>query len=139
MQVLLASGSEKMEEISVVQAIISALGWLYYMGMQSVYPALFIRACCICSLHFSMMNFALVYGLAAIGMAAAVVITVIHEAGSGGSYPVDVLPVVFRKPYPLMPFHYGMDMIRETIGGMHGGTYLRCALIAKQREESGVM
>ena len=28
-----------------------------------------------------------------------------------------------------MPFHYGMDMIRETVGGMYGSTYLRCALV----------
>ena len=28
-----------------------------------------------------------------------------------------------------MPFHYGMDMIRETIGGFYDGTYARCAII----------
>ena len=49
--------------------------------------------------------------------------------GSGGSYPIHVLPMLFQKLYFLMPFHYGMDMIRETIGGMYGHTYRNCALI----------
>ena len=54
---------------------------------------------------------------------------VIQVAGSGGSYPIHVLPMLFQKLYFLMPFHYGMDMIRETIGGMYGHTYRNCALV----------
>ena len=48
---------------------------------------------------------------------------VIQVAGSGGSYPIDVLPEVFQKLYVLMPFHYGMDMIRETIAGRYENVY----------------
>ena len=75
------------------------------------------------------MNYALVYSLDNVGLAASVIIMVLQVAGSGGSYPIDVLPQLFRRLYPFMPFHYGMDMLRETIGGMYGRTYLRCALI----------
>ena len=84
---------------------------------------LFLLACCVCSLNFTMMNFALVYALDNIGMALAVIIMVILVAGSGGSYPIDVLPEVFQKLYVLMPFHYGMDMIRETIAGRYENVY----------------
>ena len=75
------------------------------------------------------MNYALVYALDNIGMAVAVIIMVIQVAGSGGSYPIDVLPEFFRKLYPFMPFHYGMDMLRETIGGRYGNTYWHCMAI----------
>ena len=75
------------------------------------------------------MNYSLVYALDNVGMALSVIIMVIQVAGSGGSYPVDVLPQLFRSLYPFMPFHYGMDMIRETVGGMYASTYLRCALV----------
>ena len=115
--------------IGMAQALVTALGCLYYVGIQCLHPGLFILACCICSLNFAMMNFALVYALDNIGMGAAVIIMVIQVAGSGGSYPVDVLPTVYKILYPFMPFHYGMDMIRETIGGMYDGIYLRCAAI----------
>ena len=75
------------------------------------------------------MNYALVYALDNVGMAISVIVMVIQVAGSGGSYPVDVLPQFFQTLYPFMPFHYGMDMIRETVGGMYGNTYLRCVWI----------
>ena len=62
-------------------------------------------------------------------MALSVIIMVIQVAGSGGSYPIHVLPQIFQTLYPFMPFHYGMDMIRETVGGMYGHTYRDCALV----------
>ena len=110
--------------IVLAQAIITALGCMFYVGMQSVNPLLLILACCICSLNFMAMNYALVYALDNIGMAIAVIIMVIQVAGSGGSYPVHVLPEFFQKLYNFMPFHYGMDMIRETIGGFYGTQWL---------------
>lgn len=115
--------------VGMAQALITAFGCLHFVGIQCVEPARFVLACCICSLNFAMMNFALVYALDNIGMAAAVIIMVIQVAGSGGSYPIHVLPALFQKLYFLMPFHYGMDMIRETIGGMYGHTYRSCALV----------
>ena len=77
--------------IVLAQAIITALGCMFYVGMQSVNPLLLILACCICSLNFMAMNYALVYSLDNVGMAAAVIIMVIQVAGSGGSYPVEAL------------------------------------------------
>ncbi len=150
--------------IGMTQAVITSLGCLYYIDIQCVNPLLFILACCVCSLNFTLMNFALVYALDNIGMAASVIIMVIQVAGSGGSYPIDVLPPIFQKMYPYMPFHYGMDMIRETIGGRYGNIYWHCLaimsgmcviflligllrrpakflndLIARHKEESGIM
>ena len=111
------------------QALVTAFGCLHFVGMTVAEPALFVLACCVCSLNFAAMNYALVYSLDNIGMALSVIIMVLQVAGSGGSYPVHVLPQLFQKLYPVMPFHYGMDMLRETIGGMYGQTYLRCAAI----------
>ena len=115
--------------VGMAQALVTAFGCLYFVGIQCVEPARFVLACCLCSLNFAMMNFALVYALDNIGMALAVIIMVLQVAGSGGSYPVHVLPALFQKLYPFMPFHYGMDMLRETVGGMYGHTYRNCALI----------
>ena len=115
--------------MAMAQALVTAFGCLYFVGMNTAEPALFVLSCCICSLNFACMNYALVYALDKVGMALSVVIMVIQVAGSGGSYPIDVLPQVFQTLYPFMPFHYGMDMIRETVGGMYGDTYLHCAAI----------
>lgn len=115
--------------MAIAQALVTAFGCLYFVRMETAQPALFVLACCLCSLNFACMNYALVYALDNVGMAASVIIMVIQVAGSGGSYPVDVLPQFFQALYHFMPFHYGMDMIRETVGGMYGTTYLRCALV----------
>ena len=115
--------------MAIAQALVTAFGCLWFVGMETAEPALFVLACCLCSLNFAAMNYALVYSLDNVGLAASVIIMVLQVAGSGGSYPIDVLPKLFQHLYPFMPFHYGMDMIRETIGGLYGHTYLRCALI----------
>ena len=115
--------------VGMAQALVTAFGCLCFVGIQCVEPARFVLACCLCSLNFAMMNFALVYALDNIGMALAVIIMVLQVAGSGGSYPIHVLPALFQKLYVIMPFHYGMDMLRETIGGMYGHTYRNCALV----------
>ncbi len=115
--------------IGILQALVTSLGCLYYVGIQCVAPGRFILACMICSLNFVFMNYSFVYALDNIGMALSVIIMVIQVAGSGGSYPYHVLPQFFQDLYNFMPFHYGMDMIRETIGGFYDGTYARCAII----------
>ena len=115
--------------MAMAQALVTAFGCLWFVGMEAAEPALFVLACCLCSLNFAAMNYALVYSLDNVGLAASVIIMVLQVAGSGGSYPIDVLPRLFQHLYPFMPFHYGMDMLRETIGGLYGHTYLRCALI----------
>ena len=151
--------------IGMVQALVTGLGCIYYIGIQCPYPGLFLLACCVCSLNFTMMNYALVYALDNIGMAASVIIMVIQVAGSGGVYPIDVLPGIFQALYKFMPFHYGMDMLRETIAGRYENMYWKnlavmaamCVLfavlgmvlyyparplnrlIARSKEKSGIM
>lgn len=115
--------------MAMAQALVTAFGCLYFVGMEPAEPALFVLACCLCSLNFACMNYALVYAMDNVGMALSVIIMVIQVAGSGGSYPIHVLPQIFQTLYPFMPFHYGMDMIRETVGGMYGHTYRDCALV----------
>ena len=151
--------------IGMVQALVTGLGCICYIGIQCPYPGLFLLACCVCSLNFTMMNYALVYALDNIGMAASVIIMVIQVAGSGGVYPIDVLPGIFQTLYKFMPFHYGMDMLRETIAGRYENVYWKnlavmaamCVLfavlgmvlyyparplnrlIARSKEKSGIM
>lgn len=151
--------------IGMIQALVTGLGCVYYIGMQCLHPGLFLLACCVCSLNFTMMNYALVYALDNIGMAASVIIMVIQVAGSGGVYPIDVLPGIFQTLYKFMPFHYGMDMLRETIAGRYENVYWKnlavmaamCVLfavlgmvlyyparplnrlIARSKEKSGIM
>ena len=112
--------------IGIAQALIVALGDLLYVHIQCRHPLLFVLAACVNGLVFMMINYGLVFALDNIGMGAGVILLVLQVAGSGGTYPVEVLPPVFKAMYPFMPFRYSMDAMRECIGGMYGDVYWRC-------------
>ena len=115
--------------ISQIQSIVIVSGDLYLLKVQCLHPGMMYLTGALTAFTFSLLIYSLAISFGDVGMALSVIIMVIQVAGSGGSYPVDVLPQLFRSLYPFMPFHYGMDMIRETVGGMYGSTYLRCALV----------
>ena len=112
--------------IGIAQALIVSFGDLLYVRIQCEHPLLFVLAACVNGMVFMMVNYALVFALDNIGMGAAVIILVLQVAGSGGTYPVEVLPAPFRVLFPFMPFRYAMDAMRECIGGLYNGTYWKC-------------
>ena len=110
--------------VAVGQALIVSLGDLYYVQIQCLYPWRFVLAAVVTGISFSLLNYALVFALDNIGMAISVIVMVIQVGGSGGTYPVEVLPDIFQKLYDYMPFKYAMNAMRETIGGLYGNAYL---------------
>ena len=109
--------------VAVGQALIVSLGDLFYVQIQCLHPGLFVLSSVVTGICFSLINYALVFALDNIGMAASVIVMVMQVAGSGGTYPVEVLPEIFRKLYDYMPFKYAMNALRETIAGMYGSNY----------------
>lgn len=112
--------------VGIAQALVVSAGDLLYVRIQCVAPLRFVLLACINSIVFMMINYALVFALDNIGLGAGVIILVLQVAGSGGTYPVEVLPGIFKVLFPFMPFRYAMDAMRECIGGMYGDTYWRC-------------
>jgi len=112
--------------IGIAQALVVSAGDLLYVRIQCLSPLRFILMACVNSIVFMMINYALVFALDNIGLGASVIILVLQVAGSGGTYPVEVLPGIFRTLFPFMPFRYAMDAMRECIGGKYGNTYWRC-------------
>ena len=112
--------------IGITQGLVVALGDLLYVRIQCQHPLLFVLAACVNGMVFMMVNYALVFALDNIGMALGVIFLVLQVAGSGGTYPIEVLPPVFKAMYPFMPFRYSMDAMRECIAGMYDGIYWKC-------------
>lgn len=112
--------------VGLAQGLIVSLGDLVYVGVQCLHPVRFVLAACLNGVCFTMINYALVFALENIGQALGVIVLVVQVAGSGGTYPVEVLPRVFQKLYPAMPFRYAMDAMRECVAGMYGNTYAKC-------------
>jgi putative membrane protein len=112
--------------IGLAQALIVSLGDLLYVDIQCHHPVLFVLQACMNGIVFTMINYALTFALENIGLGIGVIILVLQVAGSGGTYPVEVLPRIFKILYPVMPFRYSMNAMRECIGGTYDHTYAKC-------------
>nr|MCR4673771.1 YhgE/Pip domain-containing protein [Lachnospiraceae bacterium] len=109
--------------IGQLQTIITVLGALYFTQIQCEHKFLFWLACSFTSFTFTLLLYSLTYAFEAVGEAIAVVLMVLQVAGSGGTFPVEVLPVVYQMMYKYMPFAYGMNAIRECVAGMYENDY----------------
>ena len=111
--------------IGQLQTVITVFGALYFTGIQCQHKFLFWLACSFTSFTFTLFLYALAYAFEAVGEAVAVVLMVLQVAGSGGTFPVEVLPRIYQLMYNYMPFAYGMNAVRECIAGMYKLDYLK--------------
>lgn len=108
-----------------IQAVIIVLGDIYLLHSQILEPGLFYLAAVLTSFTFTLIIYALALSFGDVGKALAVVIMVIQIAGSGGTFPIELLPAVYRNIYIFFPFPYAINAMRETIGGMYGSDYMK--------------
>lgn len=111
-----------------VQTVICVLGDIYLLKCQVVYPGLFLLASCLTSLTFTLLIYALTISFGDVGKAISVVMIVLQIAGSGGTYPIEILPSFYRAVYIFFPFPYAINALRETVGGIYGDTYVMSIL-----------
>ncbi len=112
--------------IGVLQALLMMLGELLYVDIWCAHPWLLILAALVISFTFMAIVYSLYFVFENLGLALCVVIMLLQVAGGGGIYPVETMPGIFGKLYPVMPFHYAMDALRECVGGKYGNTYWKC-------------
>ena len=115
--------------VSLAQSLIVALGDLLYVEIDCVHPGLFLLAAVVIGLSFCLINYTLSFSLGSVGLGLSVIIMLIQVAGSGGTYPIEVLPPFFRVLCPVMPFRYAMDALREAVCGRYGDYYFRDLLL----------
>ena len=109
--------------IGHIQGLIIALGDLFFLKTQADDPVMFIISCLISSFVYSLIIYSLTITFSVIGKALAVIILIMQVAGSGGTFPIEVLPGPFKAIAPFLPFKYGINALRETVAGMDWGNY----------------
>ena len=72
---------------------------------------------------FTLFIYSLTVAFGNVGEALAIVVMVIQVAGAGGTFPIETLPQVYQSLYKYLPFPYGMNAMRETIGGIYQMNY----------------
>ena len=109
---------------ALLQALVTVAGVLLYVEIECAHPWYFVLAGIVSSICFVTINYVLSFTLGSAGLGASVIIMVVQVAGSGGTYPVEVLPKIFQILYPFMPFKFAMNAMREAVSGFYG-TYYR--------------
>ncbi len=109
--------------IGLIQAFIICGGNLWYLGMGCAHPLLFIFAGLVSSVVFVNFAYTLTASFGDVGKAICVIMLVIQVAGSGGTFPIEMEPDLFRMIYPLLPFAHSMAAMREAIAGTYGNVY----------------
>lgn len=109
--------------IGQIQTIICVLGNLFFLEIQCQHPFLFWFASAVSSFVFTILIYTLVFVFGNIGEALAVIIMVIQVAGTGGTFPKEVLPTVYQNIYQFLPFPYCMTALRECVSGMYQNDY----------------
>ncbi len=109
--------------VGQLQTLITVLGDLHFIGIQCEHPVMFWFAGAMCSFVFTLFIYSLTVALGNIGEALAVVVMVVQVAGAGCTFPIETLPKVFHSLYNYLPFQFGMNAMKETIGGLYENSY----------------
>lgn len=107
-----------------LQAIIVTTGNLI-IGAQTVNAFAFIGTAVLVGLAYLSIIYALASTLGLVGKFIAVLLVIMQIPGASGLYPIELMPGFFKAIYPFLPFSYGIDALRETIGGFYGTHYLQ--------------
>ena len=109
--------------LGVLQAIIVCVGDLV-IGVQCLHPVLFVLAGMCISFVYVNIIYALSVAFKHIGKAIGVILVIVQIPGSSGMYPIEMMPPFFNWLHPLLPFTYGINAMRECVGGMYGMNYI---------------
>src|SRR5699024_2992692 len=104
--------------IGFLQAAIVTFGDIFIINVDIANPVLFVIFGLFCSLVFMTIIYTFVSIFGDVGKALVIVMLVLQIAGSGGTYPVVLLPRFFQIVSPFLPFTYAVDLMREAVGGI---------------------
>ena len=108
---------------AALQAIVCCSGNLL-LGVEVASVGLFYLTSIFASLTYLCIQYCLSVLLQHIGKGLCVILIFVQIPGATGLYPIEMTPDFFQWIYPLFPFTYGINALRETIAGFYGTQWL---------------
>lgn len=103
--------------IAMIQGFIVGVGDKFILGVQTDSLGLLVFTTVLSSAVFTIILYTLVSLFGNIGKAIGIILMVMQIAGSGGTYPIQVDPLIFKILQPFFPFTYTLSNLREAIAG----------------------
>lgn len=107
-----------------VQACVCCAGCLA-LGVQTVNAPLMFLTAVIASLAYLSIQYTLSSTLQHVGKGICIILVFVQIPGATGLYPIEMTPDFFHAVYPLFPFTYGINAMREAICGFYDGQWLQ--------------
>lgn len=108
--------------INFFQALLVSVGNVV-IGVQMASAVAYVLT----SVFVGFVYMALIYSLAVsfgyVGKGIVILLVIMQIPGASGIYPIEMMPGFFRALFPYFPFTYGIDAMRETIGGFYRADY----------------
>lgn len=106
-----------------LQAVVCVAGCLL-IGVQAASVPAFFATAVLLSLSYLCITYTLSSSFQHIGIGLCIIMVFVQIPGGTGLYPVEMTDAFFRTVYPMFPFTYGINALRETIGGFYGTQWL---------------
>lgn len=109
--------------IGLLQSTLLCLGLIFFVQVEAAHPMLLMLAGWVTSLVFTLIVYTAVVAFGNAGKALSVLLLVIQISGSGGAYPLQMLPQWFQNISPFLPATHAVDALRAAIAGTYGADY----------------
>jgi putative membrane protein len=110
--------------LNLLQALLVSIG-VIVIGVQMANAPVFVLTAVVTGLVYLSVIYALTMAFGYIGKGIAILLVIMQIPGTSGIYPIQMMPDFFQAIFPYLPFSYGIDAMRETIGGFYEADYLR--------------
>lgn len=114
--------------INFFQALLVSVGNVV-IGVQMASAVAYVCTSIFAGFVYMAIIYALAMSFGYVGKGMAILLVIMQIPGASGIYPIEMMPSFFKMLYPFFPFTYGIDAMRETIGGFYNGDYWRSFLV----------
>ena len=107
----------------LAQSTLLTLGLIVFVQVEPAHPLLLVLAGWVISFVFTLVIYTAVVAFGNAGKALSVLLLVIQISGSGGAYPLQLLPAWFQGISPFLPATYAVGALRSAIAGDYQGDF----------------
>lgn len=105
--------------IALAQSTFSCAGTLLFLRVHAAHPWLFMLCGWTSSLVFMFFIYTLLVSFGNIGKAIVVIVLVMQVSGTGGAYPLQVVPGFIQNLSPFLPAFHAIEAVRAAVAGIY--------------------
>ena len=108
--------------LSILQAGVTITG-AHILGVHIDNYPLFILSATLVSVVFMTLIYSIVSAIGTVGEGIVVILLVFQISGTGGIYPIEIMPKLFQDLYNYLPMTYAIKLVREAQLGVIWSNY----------------